>query len=143
MPLMSLSASIMSVSPSAFQSNMRKYDGVMPILKLTESDAIPEEYFLAPEKLIEGNPKQTVWMHYTDACKKFMSGIWCSAAGKWRVIYTEEEYCNILEGTSIITDNLGIAVTVTKGEHFVIPRGFVGTWEVVTPTKKIFVIYEP
>ena len=53
------------------------------------------------------------------------------------------EYCNILEGTSIITDNLGIAVTVTQGESFVIPSGFVGTWEVVTPTKKIFVIYEP
>jgi len=34
-------------------------------------------------------------------------------------------------------------VTVTQGESFVIPSGFVGTWEVVTPTKKIFVIYEP
>ncbi len=114
----------------------------MPILKFTESTAQPEAYFLSPEKLIEGNPRQTVWMHYTDASKQFMSGIWCSEIGKWRVVYTEEEYCSILEGTSIITDNLDIAVTVTQGESFVIPSGFVGTWEVVTPTKKIFVIYE-
>jgi uncharacterized cupin superfamily protein len=115
----------------------------MPILKLTESTTPPEEYFLSPEKLIEGNPKQSVWMQYTDASQKFMSGIWCSEVGKWRIAYTEEEYCNILEGTSIITDHSGIAVKVTQGESFVIPSGFVGTWEVVTPTKKTFVIYEP
>ena len=34
------------------------------------------------------------------------------------------------------------AVTVSAGESFVIPRGFVGTWEVVQPTKKIYVVYE-
>ena len=89
----------------------------MPILKFTESNAVPDAYFLAPEKLIEGNPKQTVWMHYTDASKKFMSGIWCSEVGKWRIIYTEEEYCSILEGTSIITDDLGTAVTVRTGRQ--------------------------
>ena len=34
------------------------------------------------------------------------------------------------------------AVTVSAGESFVVPRGFVGTWEVVEPTKKTYVIYE-
>jgi hypothetical protein len=31
---------------------------------------------------------------------------------------------------------------VAAGESFVIPRGFVGTWEVVETTVKRFVIYE-
>jgi uncharacterized cupin superfamily protein len=63
--------------------------------------------------------------------------------GKWRICYSEEEYCQILQGTSIIADTAGNAVTVSAGDSVVIPRGFVGTWEVVEPTHKIYVIYEP
>jgi uncharacterized cupin superfamily protein len=114
----------------------------MSIQKFIDSTAVPQEYYLAPDKLISGNPKQILWMHYTDASKKFFSGVWQSEVGKWRVSYTEEEYCCILEGTSVITKSSSSPVTVTVGESFVIPSGFVGTWEVVTPTKKTFVIYE-
>ena len=74
---------------------------------------------------------------------RFSSGIWQSEIGKWRIAYTEEEYCRILEGTSIISDAQGAEVTVAAGESFVIPRGFSGTWEVVEPTRKIYAIYEP
>ena len=102
-----------------------------------------EEYYLPEEKRIEGNPKQTLWNHYTDASGRFSSGIWQSEIGKWRIAYTEEEYCRILEGTSIISDAQGAEVTVAAGESFVIPRGFSGTWEVVEPTRKIYAIYEP
>jgi uncharacterized cupin superfamily protein len=33
-------------------------------------------------------------------------------------------------------------VTVNAGDSFVIPSGFTGTWEVLTPTRKEFVIFE-
>jgi uncharacterized cupin superfamily protein len=115
----------------------------MSIQKFTDSTAVPQEYYLAPEKLISGNPKQTHWMHCTDASKKFFAGVWRSEVGKWLVSYTEDENCCILEGTSVITESSSNPVPVTVGESFVIPSGFVGTWEVVTPTKKTFVIYEP
>lgn len=48
----------------------------------------------------------------------------------------------MLAGKSIITDQGGNVLTVAAGESFVIPCGFVGTWEVVEPTTKRFVIYE-
>ncbi len=101
-----------------------------------------EEYFLPVEKLIAGNPKQTAWQQYTDDSGRFFAGAWHSEVGKWRVSYTEEEHCQILEGISVITDSTGIAVTVRRGDRFVIPRGFVGTWEVIERTKKLYVIYE-
>ena len=113
-------------------------------LAATAADGtVGEEYFLPAERLLEGNPKQTVWMHYSDGAGKFMAGIWHSERGRWRILYTEEEYCQLLEGVSVITDQAGVAVTVRAGEEFVIPSGFVGTWEVVEPTRKRFVIYEP
>ena len=100
-----------------------------------------EEYFLPPEKLLQGNPRQTVWMQYTDPSGQFMAGIWHSERGRWKILYTEQEYCRMLEGISVITDQAGIAITVRPGDEFVIPAGFDGTWEVLEPTRKHFVIY--
>jgi uncharacterized cupin superfamily protein len=102
----------------------------------------PEEYHLPAEKLLHGNPKQTLWMQYTDPTRQLMVGLWYSEPGKWRIAYTEEEFCHMLEGHSILTDASGRSVSVVAGESFVVPRGFVGTWEVVQPTTKRFVIYE-
>jgi uncharacterized cupin superfamily protein len=101
-----------------------------------------EEYYLAAEKLISGNPKQTLWQEYGDPSGQFFTGVWQSEAGKWHVRYTEEEYCHLLRGVSIITDSAGNAHTLRAGDQFVIPRGFVGTWEVVEATTKTYVIFE-
>ena len=114
----------------------------LTFLKSEPDDAQREEYFLAAEKLISGNPKQVVWNAYRDAEGRFFAGVWHSEVGKWRIRYTEQEYCHVLQGVSVITDEQGKAATVSAGDRFVIPRGFVGTWEVVEPTRKIYVIYE-
>jgi hypothetical protein len=115
----------------------------MPLPRLNPLTVEPEHYFLAPEKLLIGNPRQTVWMEYTDATKVFHVGTWASDPGKWRVTYTEEEQCHMLEGVSIIEGQDGSVLTVRAGDRFVIPRGFCGTWQVVETTRKTFVIYEP
>lgn len=111
------------------------------IVRFSSSSA-EEQYYLPAEKLIAGNPKQSLWKRYADQSGKFFAGIWASEIGKWRVNYTEEEYCRILQGESVITDANGKAMTVRVGDEFVIPAGFVGTWEVVVPTRKTYVIYE-
>ena len=110
--------------------------------KFDNSGAIVEEYYLPPAKLLAGNPRQCLSNRYTDATGKFSAGTWHSEVGKWKISYSEEEYCQMLAGTSIITDSTGCAITVTAGDQFVIPSGFTGTWEVVMPTRKIYVIYE-
>jgi uncharacterized protein len=116
---------------------------VAGVRKLAAAEAAAaEEYFLPPEKLLEGNPRQRVWMHYIDPSGKFMVGIWHSERGRWTIHYTEEEFCRILEGVSVMTDQAGSRVTVRAGDELVIPAGFSGTWEVLEPTRKRFVIYE-
>jgi uncharacterized cupin superfamily protein len=112
------------------------------VVKFDASQPAVQEYFLAPEKLLSGNPRQRVWNHYSDAAQKFSAGVWSSEVGKWKISYTEEEYCQILEGRSVITDSDGNATALSVGDHVVVPRGFVGTWEVVEPTRKVYVIYE-
>ena len=109
-----------------------------------DDDAAPSEtYELPPDRRLDGNPRQTVWTHYADPSGRFLAGQWRSERGRWQVRYTEEEWCEMLEGVSILTDAAGRATTLKAGDRFVVPRGFVGTWEVVEPTTKRFVIYEP
>src|SRR5271168_4511022 len=113
------------------------------VRKIAAADPIAgEEYFLPPQKLLQGNPRQTVWLHYTDLSGRFMAGLWHSERGRWNILYTEEEYCHVLEGVSVITDQAGNQVTARAGDELVIPAGFSGTWEVLEPTRKRFVIYE-
>ena len=112
------------------------------IVKLGDDEPGKEAYYLPAAKLIHGNPKQTIWASYTDPSGQFMVGTWRGERGKWRVTYTEEEYCHMLEGVSILTNLNGDQTTVKAGDSFVVPKGFEGTWEVVEPSTKRFVIYE-
>src|SRR5580658_8795693 len=106
------------------------------VRKIAAADAgAGEEYFLPPEKLLQGNPRQTVWMHYTDTSGRFMAGIWHSERGRWKILYTEEEYCQLVEGDSVIADAAGVPITLRAGDELVIPAGFSGTWEVIEPTR--------
>ncbi len=107
--------------------------------------ATPEPQTWRPDaaKVTAGDPVQTAWNHYSDASGQFSSGIWQAEPGTWSIRYTEEEFCHILEGTSVITAEDGLAVTVQAGQSFVVPRGFVGTWQVMRRTRKLYVVWEP
>jgi uncharacterized cupin superfamily protein len=122
---------------------MAMHDDTVRLLLTTQLVTEAEHYFPAPEKLLAGNPQQTVWMHYADPSGRFSVGVWRSEPGAWRIRYTEDEYCELLEGVSVVTDAGGRATTLRAGDTFVIPRGFEGTWEVVETTTKRFVIHEP
>jgi uncharacterized cupin superfamily protein len=107
------------------------------------SEGEPKETYLpAEEKIISGAPEQNLWNNYSSGDDKFHVGIWDSKAGKWKVSYTEHEYCLILEGDSIIHDQDGTTLHVKAGDQFVIPAGFSGDWEVPSYCKKTYVIYE-
>ena len=115
---------------------------VQPLIQLNNREVEPEEYFLDAEKLISGNPRQSVWNHYTDPTGKYFSGFWESDVGKWHITYTEEETCYLLGGVSVVTDEAGNATVLRAGDSFVIPKGFKGTWEVLEPSRKLYAIYE-
>ena len=52
--------------------------GQMSVLKLDDASPEAEEYFIDSEKLIEGNPKQSVWLSYSDPTEKFFVGTWAA-----------------------------------------------------------------
>jgi uncharacterized protein len=98
----------------------------------------PETDRPAPDRLLAGDPEFTSWnLEERDG---LYCGIWQSTPGKWRIIYDEWEYCHILSGVSILTEDGGEAFTVRAGDSFMLRPGFKGTWEVVETTRKDYVI---
>lgn len=107
------------------------------------TDDTPEEGAPPPERILSGKPTSRSWNAYETPDGRFFSGIWEADPGKWRIEYTEAEFCHILEGESVIAGEDGTHFTARAGEAFVIPPGFKGTWEVVTRTRKHYAIYLP
>lgn len=95
------------------------------------------------EKCVSGQPVQRTWHLYTSADGKFFAGMWEAEPGCWKINYTEEEFCQILSGRSILRDSDGNEQPLNAGDNFTIPSGFCGEWEVLETTKKLYVIYEP
>lgn len=93
-----------------------------------------------PERLLAGDPKFKVWNFETSKDEALFAGIWESTPGKWRVEYDEWEFCHILSGISILTEEGKSPQRLEAGNSFVIRPGFKGTWEVLETTRKEYVI---
>lgn len=111
---------------------------------ITFSEPLPEGQTYRPpaERILAGDPVQTAWNLFTSADGRFNSGIWECQPGKWRCIFTESEFCQILSGVLIVTGDDGTVITYRAGNAFVSPAGFTGTWEVVEPVRKHYAFYE-
>jgi uncharacterized cupin superfamily protein len=99
----------------------------------------PEQGVPAPDRLISGSPRFRTW-NAEEADGGLYAGVWEATPGKWRIEYTEWEFCHILSGVSVIAEEGGEARTVRAGDSFVLRPGFKGTWEVLETTRKEYVI---
>ena len=101
-----------------------------------------EESAPAAEAVISGEPRTAVRNHYTDPSSQFFAGNWSSSVGKWRVSYSEHEFCHLLEGEVVLASDDGREWRFGPGDAWVIPAGFSGTWETVRPARKRYAIFE-
>lgn len=115
----------------------------MRLHAIDETRGEPERGAPLPERVINGSPAFETWSTYESADGKYFAGLWRATEGSWRIVYTEWEYCEILEGTSIVTSVDGNARTFKTGDRFVLEPGFEGIWQVVETTLKRYVIHLP
>lgn len=94
------------------------------------------------DRLIAGSPARTYKVLYTSKSEEFSSGIYECTPGKWKISYTEDEFCTLLEGHLRLTSDQGDVQEFKAPDSFLIPSGFQGVWEPLTKLRKFFVIYE-
>ncbi len=96
----------------------------------------------AADRLMAGNPQQRVANHYSDPSQQFFSGTWSSTPGKWRIRYTESEFCCLIRGRVVLENVAGERWEFGPGAAFVVPAGFEGSWEVLEDCTKFYAIFE-
>ena len=97
----------------------------------------------AADRLLAGQPAQVANNFFTDSTEQFFAGRWESTPGRWKVRYTENEFCHILSGRVRIEGVQGTKHEFKTGDSFVVPAGFEGTWEVLETTAKLYAIFAP
>ncbi|MBI5927009.1 MAG: DUF861 domain-containing protein [Aquabacterium sp.] len=97
-----------------------------------------------PDRLEQGDPRRETWTLYESADGLMTSGIWACEVGRWRIVFpaSKEEYFFVLEGYVRLHDQAGQAVDVLAGQGAVIPGGFEGAFEVISPVRKHFVVVD-
>jgi uncharacterized protein len=101
-----------------------------------------EPAITAADVLIAGAPRQVVTNYFTDTTQQFFAGRWTSTPGKWRIRYTESEFCCLTKGRVALENGAGQRWEFAPGDAFVVPAGFEGTWEVLEECTKFYAIFE-
>ncbi len=111
---------------------------------LSFQDPLPEAVAFRPpaERILAGDPAQTAATVFTSADGHFTCGSWTAERGTWRVVFTESEFCHLLEGAIRVIGDDGSDRTFRAGDAFVSPAGFTGTWEILEPARKFYACYE-
>jgi uncharacterized protein len=116
---------------------------VMKKIILFDPDSVPVEISSpSADRVLAGMPTFKSQNFYTSETENKFCGIWEAGKGKWAVAYDEWEYCHIISGEAVLTDENGDTRHVCAGDSFVIEPGFSGTWEVPAFIKKLYVINE-
>jgi uncharacterized cupin superfamily protein len=116
--------------------------GIPPVIPFQGLLPEPQRYHPPAERIISGDPAQSATNLFQSADGRFNSGIWECQPGKWRVVFTESEFCHLLAGVIVVRGDDGSERTFKAGDAFVSPAGFTGTWEVLEPAKKFYAFYE-
>ncbi len=80
------------------------------------------------------------WRHFNNPEKGAVAGIWEAEPHLERCKCDYDELCHILGGRVRLTDVDGTRQEFGPGESFVVAAGFDGTWENLTPVRKLFFI---
>lgn len=107
-----------------------------------EGWASAEDVALETAKLIEGKPMGRDHTYFERETPSFRSGIWRSSPyTEFYETYPCDEFMYVLEG-SVTLENDEFSETYSKGDAFLVPKGFRGYWKQAEPMLKFYVIID-
>lgn len=117
---------------------------LLRFVAFAEHAPVPVHDQPAAERRVHGAPQRQTWTYFTDAMHGMECGVWACEPGMWRFRFAANklEFFCVLEGHVRLHDADGQVHDVRAGEAGVIPAGFVGAFEVLSPVRKYFVVQQ-
>lgn len=90
-----------------------------------------------------GDIKVRTYIAFTSDDEKILSGSWESDLGtaRWEFI-DRGEFIQVIAGRMVVQRDGEEPVELTAGSTAVFPIGWTGTWTVLEPLRKVFVVYK-
>jgi uncharacterized cupin superfamily protein len=108
---------------------------------LTGTGKYPPDMVPGGQKSYDGSFKTAPGYLSTD--RRFTVSLWESGPGILKTSgYPHDEYCLVVTGDLVVTNASGSRQVFHPGDTFVIPKGWVGTWDMKTRFEKQFVAFE-
>jgi len=96
-----------------------------------------------PSRPISGNTEYQTMNVFEGLGGKVSSGTWQSSAGHFSSnVQGYIEFCFIVEGDCRLVDPDGTVHRFGVGDHFIMPEGWTGHWEVDHFVKKVYLVAE-
>ncbi|MDH5858287.1 DUF861 domain-containing protein [Lampropedia aestuarii] len=94
-----------------------------------------------PSRPIQGETQYQTMQVFEGLDGKVSSGTWQATAGSFRSnVVGYVEFCYIVQGSCRLVDPDGTVHAFSVGQHFIIPDGWTGHWEVDEQVTKVYVI---
>ncbi len=104
------------------------------------STDVPEESYINPEILLEGNPLLKKWAPLAINNDKIKVGVMGGGPGVNRSAKTGMfEFCYLIEGKIELTEDGCAPKYFSAGDTFVMEDGYRGTWRTIDTYKKVYV----
>lgn len=92
-------------------------------------------------RVLAGAPREFFVNVADGADARFSCGVWqCTTGIVAMEDWPYDEFCVLLSGRVVITPRGGVPQEYGKGDAFLIPRGFTGTWDVRETIRKYYAI---
>ena len=93
------------------------------------------------ENIIEGDePQELEHIFHASEDGAFVVGLWsCTPCTERVPSYPTDEFCVVVDGSVVLTDDDGTVAEYREGDAFVVQQGWSGTWAMPVPFTKYFV----
>lgn len=91
-----------------------------------------------PKPLGEPVSRESGLIFFQNEDKSSEMGIWQITPGRWRCEVGTDEFCHVLAGHAIYTNDDGKAVELRAGSTSAFPAGWKGTCEIIETLRKVY-----
>ena len=111
---------------------------------LSQPAAIPERELVdwgpVPAPLGEPVSRTSGRLLHREANGDSETGVWVCSPGRWRCEVSRDEFCQLLAGSCVYTEDGGATIALAAGDAAFFPAGWSGTCEVLETVRKTYMI---